>query len=258
MNKNIFITGMSGGIGRFLAERLEREGHTVSGTHFRGKAANANSVFADFSRRTAIDELVGKLKTQKRGWDIVIHSIGVLTPIGPFLTQEFDGFLRAMELNFLNQAYFMQKMHPLLNQSAKVFFFSGGYGGAAKNYSAYLTAKAALEMFVEQLDREDPSVTYTSIGPGWVKTEIHKQTLLAGKNAGESFLRAKEFVETGCGTDPEEIFRLVSWLMKQDKALIGGRNFSVVWDRYDDNTFQEKLIREPSLLKWRRNAPHIS
>ena len=86
---------------------------------------------------------------------------------------------------------------------------------------------------VEYLDAENDNVKYVVVGPGWVNTKIHEQTLRAGGRAGENIDRIRGFLAAGgSGTPIQYIYDCINWLADAPKQLVGGRNFSVVSDTW--------------------------
>ena len=106
---------------------------------------------------------------------------------------------------------------------------------------------------VEILSEEIFDLKTTIIGPGWVKTKIHDETLKAGVTfAGENYEKTLEQLQKPVLTDIADIIRTFEWCMNQPKSIVSGRNFSVVHDTLDDNLIVE-LKADSNMYKLRRS-----
>ena len=83
----------------------------------------------------------------------------------------------------------MRLTHKLINgltslpahAASVIFFAGGGTNNAVLGYSAYVLSKIALIKMCELLDAEIAQVKFTIVGPGWINTKIHNETLMAGE-----------------------------------------------------------------------------
>ncbi|MEW6329827.1 MAG: SDR family oxidoreductase [Pseudomonadota bacterium] len=257
------IAGVASGIGEGLAALYLRDGASVTGTYRssidKARIAPAiTSYCVDITRPQDISTIVAELRTHGYRWDVLISSIGTLTPIGGFLNTDFGEWKRSFETNYFGQLDLVHSLRPLSRANATVVLFTGGApGGVLPSFSAYSVAKIALTKMVEYLDAEDPDVKYLIVGPGWVNTKIHAQTLEAGEAAGGNLHRTRDFLTAGKpGTPMEDIYGCINWLVEQPKQVVGGRNFSVVWDawgtRPQSDTLLRRLADNPALFKLRR------
>jgi len=260
--KTVVLVGLSSGIGAALAAHYHAKGMRVLGTSRRDPTAYP----LDVNNRAQIQQFRETLQKQGIRWNILILSVGVLEPIGLFLEQPFAAWEQAYRANALGQWEVLHALHDLRSDDATVFFFAGGaMNGVLERYSAYGVAKIALMKMTEYLHQEDPTTRYAIVGPGWVPTPIHEQTLRAGAAAGSNFSRTAAFLEQDPVThaDDAPIFRDIAacldWITQQPRDLVGGRNFSVVHDAWGERPGAERLrtalATDPDVFRLRRAVP---
>jgi NAD(P)-dependent dehydrogenase (short-subunit alcohol dehydrogenase family) len=133
-----------------------------------------------------------------------------------------------------------------------VFFAGGGSNGAPVNYSAYTIAKIALTKMCELLDAENPDCRFSILGPGWVDTKIHQETLRAGHAAGNNFERTQAMIAEGGWVPMEKVLDCVEWVLESPRETVGGRNFSVAHDAWDSPELDGKLNADGNMYKLRR------
>lgn len=260
---HVLIIGANSGIGEALAARYINDGVNVVGTYRSNICKNiqVNGIELyqlDINDNESIKEFSSKLQYDHYSWDLVIFSVGTLEPIGNFQSVEFEEWQNSFSTNFFGQLHLLRRLRNLASTSATVVFFTGGApGGVLPNYSAYSVAKIALTKMVEYLDAEDSNVKYAIVGPGWVNTKIHLQTIKAGNMAGENLGKTQSFLENDSDeTTMQDIFECINWIAGSSKLNVGGRNFSVVWDDWGDQDeapkLEARLSADINLFKLRR------
>jgi len=190
----------------------------------------------DFSNSLSIDIGIDEIKNLNFAWDFVILCPGTMEPIGRFDSCNIDDWEKTIKINFLSQLRFMHGILPFKYTQSDffpkvIFFAGGGTNSAPVNFSAYTLSKIALIKAVELLDAEHDDICFTILGPGWVKTKIHSETIRAGESSGKAGmetvrrLEANEFISMSQVID-------CCWLLHSPKSVVGGRNFSVVNDAW--------------------------
>jgi NAD(P)-dependent dehydrogenase (short-subunit alcohol dehydrogenase family) len=178
-------------------------------------------------------------------------------PIGGFSETDFDAWVGSVELNLLNQLRFVHRMLPYRRPAMGrhplcLFLAGGGVNSAPPAFSAYTVAKIALIKATELLDAEESDVAFTILGPGWVRTNIHEQTISAA-GAPEAIVReTRRRLEADDFLPMSRVLEAVDWLIEQPKEVIGGRNFSAAGDPFGAEELVDFLIREPSAFRLRR------
>ena len=259
--KRVIIVSVSSDIGIALHERWSNSGWDVFGT-YRTKtdwvAKNEQKfVFCDLSDLLSVEKSCLKLNKLCPNWDVLVIAPGLQDPVGPFIDCDFESWRKSIQVNFISQMMFVRKLLPYRNTSLPegscvLMFAGGGTNSATLNYSAYTVSKIALIKMTELLAAEIPDTRFTIVGPGWVKTKIHKSTLDAGTRAGDNYKRTIEKLAGNECTPMHSVLDCCDWLISSPKKIVSGRNFSVVFDMWGSKELEEKLEQEPDMYKLRR------
>lgn len=242
--RTAFILGVSSDIGRALAERYVARGWAVAGT-YRNAATVADLIgrrgltlyACDVADPEAVRSVVEVFGKSGEVWDTFVSAVGTEEPIAAFFDCDFDEWETSVIVNTTAQLRALHGLHRYRRMDASanvVFFAGGGTNNAFRNYSAYCVSKIALIKMCELLDDENPDLNVFIIGPGFVRTKIHRQTLDQPVAAGPNYDRLLKFLETP-GTAMDDIDACITWCVEQGRAVAGGRNFSVVHDPWRDN-----------------------
>ncbi|MEQ8345791.1 MAG: SDR family oxidoreductase [Sneathiellaceae bacterium] len=262
---SVLILGISADIGRELALRYLQDGASVIGTyrnsaHLGELAAHPRATLlpCDLAEPASIAAAAGRIAALRPAWDLLVGIAGTMEPIGPFLDLDMDAWERNLRINCFGQLRFLQAVYPQRRPDATahvMFSAGGGTNNPFTNYSAYCLSKILLIKMCELLDDEVPDINAFIIGPGFVQTKIHRETLAAGARAGEGLGKTEAFLQTE-GTSFDDIHAHIAWCMAAGRALAGGRNFSTVHDPWRDGSaaLREALAADPNLFKLRRMA----
>ena len=199
----------------------------------------------DLSNKKNIDLVAKKINYfTKKNWDYFISFAGQLNPIGKIIGTNSNNWERSIYVNSLGQLRLLSK---ILKRNAKrrVLFFSGsGTNGPKNNYSAYTLSKILLIKFVELLDSEEKKVIAGILGPGFIKTKIHKNKKI--KTSKNEINKIKKIVN------------FIYWFFSQPKNIVGGRNFSLVSDKLESKKIIKLLKSNKDNFKLRRYGNNIS
>jgi NAD(P)-dependent dehydrogenase (short-subunit alcohol dehydrogenase family) len=265
MNQSkIIVLAASSDIGAHLTEHYLRSGAEVVGT-YRNRTprvvelekAGARLFPLDIKSGGEVTSFAEQLKASGFSWNTLVSAAGLLDPIGPFFSTNFDDWQSSFVTNSTAQLRVLHAVHGMRNRvglSKILFFAGGGTNGPFDNYSAYCLGKLALIKLTELLDSECPDLQVSIIGTGWVNTKIHHQTLAAGEAAGSNFVKTRQFIDNsgGVGASLETVAECVDWCLSAPRSAVGGRNFSLVHDQWRDPQFIEELIAKPNSYKLRR------
>lgn len=261
----LIIFSISSDIGLALARSRLAKGWRVFGTcrHYSSavaelEAMGAEIIRADFLSRESLRRACCQLISFNVKWDEMVIAPGTLEPIGLFDTLNFEEWADSIQVNFINQLYVIHQMLDTRQSNALVVLFAGGgTNGTADRFSAYTISKIALIKMSELLDSEIPDTRFVVIGPGWVKTKIHEQTLNAQDKAGFSFDETSRRLLADDFTKMETVINCLDWLSLQDKYLIGGRNISVCHDGWNEENFTNLLQYNKDAGKLRRSFNNL-
>jgi NAD(P)-dependent dehydrogenase (short-subunit alcohol dehydrogenase family) len=247
----ILLTGVSSGIGLFLAEALRAE--EVWGLARRSPPAKSCTHFShcDVTRWDAVERVAAEILTKWKYLDAIIHCAGTLGAVGEAMNLDPAKWVSTVRAN-VEGAYFILRAFFLLLQSSqmrsKVILFSGG--GASKprpNFSAYGCAKAALVRLVETLSEEwrQFEVDINIIAPGAINTAMTREVVDLGseRSGPEEHARAVEQLSKG-GDSIENVHLMVRFLLSQQSDGITGRFLSAQWDERERlRTFKDSLAK---------------
>ena len=201
--KLALVTGAGAGIGRATALELARQGaDTVvivdrdlaaaqqTAAAVREAGADAAAFQADVSDEAAINALAAQVNSEHGVVDILVNNAGI-GMAGRFLEttpEHWDNILGVNLRGVLNgsRAFATQMVDrgqggTIINVSSAAAFLP------SKSMIAYGTTKAAVLAFSESLraDLADDGITVTAVCPGFVNTNIAKNTVYAGMTSGE-------------------------------------------------------------------------
>ena len=263
-NFHKIIISISSDIGFYLAKDWLSNGIRVSGTYRTRtnhcdelEQLGAKLIKCDLSNVKSIDDSICKLnKLQK--WDNLVIATGSQEPIGRFIDCNIDSWSNSINVNFISQIRFIHGLLPNRNlkdsSSPSVLLFAGGgTNSATTDYSAYTISKIASIKMVELLDAEIPDTSFSILGPGWVKTKIHAPTLNLKSSAGANYFKTVEMLEEdGKKCYPiEKVIACCNWILSSERALVSGRNFSSVFDPWEDEKIK-LIMKDKNLFKLRR------
>lgn len=255
------IISASSDIGFELGASWVRSGHDVLGT-FREKSAGEklrgrglSTLHLDLLKRNSASKSMEKLRNwlDGRNWEVLVLAAGTMAPISSFRNADFNEWYQAFDVNFLAQAEILQSLLPFAKANSQVIHFAGaGTNSAAENYSCYSVSKIAGIKLFEILAAEEPTIKFTSIGPGWVKTKIHEETFAAGPNAGVALQATEQRFRDEAFFSMEKVIEAVDWIIEADSSVVSGRNFSAVNDPLTSSGLARLLLDDPDMFKLRR------
>lgn len=258
--KTCVLISITSDIGKALAEKYSKKDYAIVGTYRTEnkldelkKIPNCHLFYCDIHDYKTTDDFVQNFEKLGLRWDKLISCPGTLEPIAKFFDCDFDEWEKSLQINSTDQLRLLHKLYPYKDNSASAVFFAGGSANkSTPNYSAYGLSKIVLTKMCEMIDSEEQNLKTFIVGPGWVKTKIHQQTINAKEEAGENYEKTMNFIESGQGTSMDDIFNCIEWLCSQDKRAVGGRNFSVVYDKWRNGGLAKELLQDSNMYKLRR------
>lgn len=256
----VLITGINSGIGGALASELAKKGYLIDGTYRKNNSTvqiadnfRADLYQVDFSEQRAIEDWVKHISFEDYEAIIFVH--GTMLPIGKLHQVSFSEWQKCNQINFISITQVLHHALKKLKNGCKVITLAGGgINGAPSSYNAYTCSKMSLVKMTELLARDYPQFIFLNVGPGWVDTPIHKQTLnavdIVPEASAETIRRynEQEFVPM------ETVTKTLIHLIESADNNYSGRNFSVAANEVFLKNLPRLLKEDPNLLKLRRYA----
>lgn len=265
MPGTVFILAASADIGQALAGSYADDGWTVVGT-YRGRAgvraiehrAGVHLLPCDVGSRDSVRQMLGQYAALGLPWDVFVSAVGVLDPIGPWASLDFDAWEQSVIVNSLAQLRVLHGLYPHRHAGRPVhaaFFAGGGTNSPFTNYSAYCISKIMLIKMCELIDDEVPDVNAFIVGPGFVPTKIHEQTFANPEGAGENVEKTRAFYRSpDTAVTARELYDCINWCVAQGRDVVGGRNVAAAHDPWKDagDRLAAELRRDRNKYKLRR------
>lgn len=262
--KTALVLGITADIGRAIAERLLSDNWNVIGlgrtldrvSDLQGRK-NLHLISSDVSKPTSIERAISELRELNLQWELFVSSVGTLEPIGKFFDLGFDAWERSLTVNFTGQLRVLHGAWAYRNLKSIVnimLLAGGGTNSPFLNYSSYCVSKIALIKMCELISAETPEANAFIIGPGYVRTRIHEETLRAGPDAaGEAYQNTLDLLR-GEGTSFNDIYEHMKWCISQGPSVVAGRNFSTVHDpwRHGAMALAGRLVNHLDAFRLRR------
>lgn len=252
------ILSVSSDIGSELAIKWLKEKKTVVGTYrtYSRKIRDleilgCKTFKVDFSKKNQISKFTTKIK--KHNVDKILSAVGSQDPIGKLIDVNFDKWENSIIINAINQIRCIIGLYKNNRKKMKVILFAGGgTNNATECYSAYTLSKMMLIKFAELISFEEDKISCSILGPGWVKTKIHKSTLKNKKASKKNFIRTIKKLDSKECVPMFKVLECIEWMFKQKKNIIGGRNISLVYDNWNSEKLEQMLKNDSDMYKLRR------
>lgn len=255
------VIGLGSVIGGFVATRLKQSGWSVVGTTrsaTRLESGFDNVIQCDLDDSESIDRGAKALRATSSGWSLLFVAAGTMQPIGRFFDLEAPEWESAIKVNAFGPLRLLRSLWAVRSSDDSptvCFLAGGGTNNDFPNYSAYCVAKVLLIKLTELLQSEEPSSRFVIIGPGYVNTPIHEETISAGDAAGKNRERTRQLLRDP-GTPLESIYQHVMACHHGEIHQIGGRNFSTVHDDWEHGSISQTISDYPSDAYRLRRFPY--
>ena len=219
------VTGGGRGLGRAFAQALAAAGSAV-GVIARSPeelaatvklieqaGAKACAFAADITDSAAVHAAFSAIERSLGSIDLLVNNAGVHGPLGPFVQNEVEDWLRTIAVNLSGQILCTHRVLPGMIKRRRGRIINIASGGGARmlpNFSAYVTSKAALIRFSECLAVEvkEYGLAVFAMGPGTVRTAMAEYSLNSPE--GKTWLPwFREIFDEGRDLPPERPAALV-------------------------------------------------
>ena len=183
-NKNIIVTGATGGIGNSIIQRLNDYGANIlaSGTkdeklkELKSKYENIKILKFDISQNNKIEEFVENASRELGGIDCIVNNAGI-TQDNLSIRMSLEEWKKVIDINltstFLMSKFAIKKM--LKNKKGKIINITSVVGHSGNVGQAnYTASKAGIVAMSKSLALEyaKKNINVNCISPGFIKTAM--------------------------------------------------------------------------------------
>ncbi len=233
-NKNVIVTGASGGIGNSIVEKLSECGANIlaSGTRvekleeLKSKFKNVKILKFDISQNEKIEEFIENALIELGGsLDCIVNNAGI-TQDNLAIRMNIDEWKKVIDINltstFLLSKFAIKKM--LKNKSGKIINITSVVGHTGNLGQAnYTASKAGIIAMSKSLAIEyaKKNINVNCISPGFIKTAM---TDKIDEKFKETIITKIPSARLG---DPEDIANAVLFLASNQSDYINGETLHV-------------------------------
>ena len=232
-NKNIIVTGASGGIGNSIVEKLSEYGANIlaSGTRIekleelKNKFKNVKIIKFDISQIDKIEEFIENASKELGGLDCLINNAGI-TQDNLAIRMSIDEWKKVIDINltstFLISKFAIKKM--IKNKKGKIINITSVVGHTGNvGQSNYTASKAGIVAMSKSLAIEyaKKNINVNCISPGFIKTNMTDKIDDKFKETIISKIPAARLGE------PQDIANAVAFLASSQSDYINGETMHV-------------------------------
>ena len=232
-NKNIIVTGASGGIGNSVVEKLNDCGANVlaSGTRIekleelKNRFDKIKILKFDFSQSDKIEEFIDNASNELGGLDCIVNNAGI-TKDNLAIRMSIEEWKKVIDINltstFLLAKHAIKKM--LKNKSGKIINITSVVGHTGNLGQAnYTASKAGIVAMSKSLAIEyaKKNININCISPGFIKTAMTDKIDDKFKEIILSKIPSSRLGE------PEDIANAVTFLSSNVSSYITGETIHV-------------------------------
>lgn len=260
LNKVVFITGASSGIGLATATYLSKKGYRVYGT---GRKPSQNDLpftllKMEVSDNESIKAAVNRVIEKEQRIDILINNAG-MGITGPIEETPAEAMQQVFKVNFFGAIEVMKAVLPHMRNQKSGLIINitsiAGYMGLPFR-GAYSASKGALELVTEAMRMEVYSfgIQITNLAPGDFATNIAagRYTTVLNKHSvyAESYQKSLDLMNAHVdkGEDPEKIALQIEKIIQNQRPKIHYKEgtfiqkFSIVLKRILPDKWYEKML----------------
>lgn len=224
---NIFITGISSGIGLGIAGKYLEMGWNVYGLSRRECPLNHDSlheVNADLNDTANLPGALYELFDDTRELDLVVLNAGVLGTIADMKDVQLPELKKTMDINLWSNKVVLDWLFKHMNRVDQVVAISSGAAvNGSRGWNGYSISKAALNMLVKLYSVEQPETHFISFAPGLVDTAM--QDYLCSQTEVDKYPSLSR-IQASRGTDgmphPEQLAEKLPAVFEEIKSLESG------------------------------------
>lgn len=229
LNKRVFITGASRGIGADIANSFKEEGAYVVGTQTKNNVIKGNNLcdewfVTDFSDESQVLSCAEYLRSQN--FDILVNNAG-FNINEEFALIDLDVFKKIQQVNLFAPFVLCQAVIGGMEQKGwgRIVNISSIWGKISKvGRAAYSASKFGLDGLTVSLSAEYSSrgIMANCVAPGFIDTSLTRKTLKPNEIVD---LVAR--VPASRLGNVEEVSKLVLWLSSEENTFTTGQNIAI-------------------------------
>ena len=231
MNRKIFVTGATSGIGLECARAFAQDGDNVLIAGRRADCLAAikedfeqqygirvDTLVLDVSKREDVDAKVKAAIEAFGGIDVLVNNAGLAQGLDPFQDSSVDDAVTMINTNVLGLLYVTKAVLPFMmaqnsghivnmGSTAGIYAYPGG--------AVYCATKAAVKMLADgiRMDTIATDIKVTTIQPGIVETPFSEVRFHGDAERAASVYAGIEAVQ------PEDVADVVLYVINQPKRL---------------------------------------
>lgn len=185
--KNIFISGISSGIGRGLAEYYANKGVTVYGISRREliyQHDNIKHARLDLHDYQQTPNIISKM-LKGIDLDLAVLNAGVIGTMSAMKDAELSDMKNVMETNLWSQKVLLDTLIETTTIKNIFGISSGAAVNGSVGWSGYSLSKAAFNMLIQLYANENTDIKFIAFAPGLVDTAM--QDYLCGEIKTKDF-----------------------------------------------------------------------
>ncbi len=234
------ITGASGGIGKEVVKKYYKNGYDVVMLDIKEEALKkvmeAENLSADrvsyltldVSSEQQVIDTIAKIEAAQGRIDVLVNTAGIIGKYDETVDYTFENFKRIYEINVFGTFLMMKYTLPVMLKQGKGAIVNFGSCSGMTGYTSeigYGSSKWAVIGMTKNVANEYArrGIRANSISPGWVNTDMLKQTLEEYKETGDTV----NFGCVGRPGEPSEMADAVYYLSSDEASFVNGINLLV-------------------------------
>ena len=207
MNKNVFITGATSGIGQATARIFAKNGNRLiiigrRETRLKELAQQLTAEYGvdvlplvfDVRDNSTVQAAVDKLPAEWRNIDVLVNNAGLAVGLGPIQEGIIDDWERMIDTNIKGLLYVTRCISPLMiaNNSGHIINIGSVAGKEVyPNGNIYCATKHAVDALTRamRIDMVKYGIKVTQIAPGAVETEFSVVRFKGDQGKADNFYK---------------------------------------------------------------------
>lgn len=274
-NKNVLISGATGGFGSALSHKYYQEGanllligrsinklNSLKNKLTKDKTSNQFiiTIKLDLSNLDVIKKVINKELNNINKIDILINCAAIQGPIGKSWENNFKEWQRTFNTNFYSTMILTNTILPFMLKfkTGNIINISGGGSTSSRpDFSSYAISKTAIVRYTEILADElsNTKIKVNSIAPGIMATNMIKNVIKNKKNITnlKEFNTAQKVLVDG--DNMNKAIDLCIFLSSKESNRINGKLISATWDPWHLLNSNKNKISESDIYTLRRILP---